>query len=151
MMQVAFAGTGVRVVDSVTNVIPKGEPDVVRQAWKLHFDHVRHSLYRGIYQGWDLHPAQFPARYAAVYSFFLEGLEPVSQRLRNFIERATQATMVGEVFDDAATGQGMLNYFLQAIGCGAIPESDVPALTALSVDELRSASFARIVAGRSAR
>ena len=148
MMQVAFAGTGVRVVDSVTNIIPKGDRETVHHAWRVHADHVRHSLRRGIYQGWDLHPAQIPARYAAVYGYFLEALEPASQRLKNFIERATQATMVGEVFDDAATGQGMLNYFLQAVACGAIPESDVPLRTGLTVDELRSASFAAIVAGR---
>ena len=34
-----------------------------------------HSLCNGLYQGWDLHPAQFPTRYAAVYCFFLEGYD----------------------------------------------------------------------------
>ena len=87
----------------------------VHQAWKLHFEHIRHSLVNGFYQGWDLHPAQLVTRYAAVYSFFLESLDPASERLRNFIEKAAQATLVGEVFDDAATGQGLLNYFLRAI------------------------------------
>ncbi len=148
MMQVAFAGTGIRVVDSVTNVIPKGGRETVHRGWRIHADHVRHSLARGIYQGWDLHPAQVPARYGAVYSFFLEGLEPASQRLKNFIESATQATMAGEVFDDAATGQGMLNFFLQAIDCGALPAEDIPGLTGLSMEEVRTGSFARIVAGR---
>ncbi|HEX8905816.1 MAG TPA: hypothetical protein VF771_13280, partial [Longimicrobiaceae bacterium] len=33
-------------------------------------------------------------------------------RLRNFVDKAAQATLVGDVFDDAATGQGLLNYFL---------------------------------------
>ncbi len=33
--------------------------------------------------------------------------------------------MVSGVFDDAATGQGLLNYFLRAVDCGAIPESSV--------------------------
>jgi hypothetical protein len=55
---------------------------------------------------------------------------------------------VGDIFDDAATGQGLLNYFLRAINCGAIPESDAPRLTGLSLEELRSASFAKILDGR---
>ncbi len=151
MMQIAFAGTGVCIVDSVTNLIPKGDRAIVHHAWRVHAAHVRHSLERGIYQGWDLHPAQIPARLGAVYAFFLEGLEPVSLRLKSFIERATQATMTGNVFDDAATGQGMLNFFLRAVGCGALSESEVPARTGLSLDEIRSGSFARIVTARSER
>jgi citrate lyase beta subunit len=149
-MQVAFAGTGIRIVDSVTNLIPKGGREMVHHAWRVHADNVRHSLVRGIYQGWDLHPAQIPARFGAVYAFFLEGLDAASQRLKTFIERATQATLAGNVFDDAATGQGMLNFFLQAVSCGALDESEVPARTGLSADELRSAAFPLIVARRSA-
>ena len=83
-----------------------------------------------------------------IYSFFLEGLEAASERLRNFIAKAAQATIVGDVFDDAATGQGLLNYFLRAINCGAIPEADAPELTGLSLEELRSASFVKILNGR---
>jgi len=149
MMQVAFAVTGIRIVDSVTNLIPKGDRDTVHHAWRIHAGHVRHSLVRGIYQGWDLHPSQIPARLGAVYAFFLEELDAVSVRLKTFIERATQATMAGNVFDDAATGQGMLNFFLQAAGCGALDQADIPARTGLSIDELRSGSFAAIVDGRS--
>ncbi len=78
----------------------------------------------GFYQGWDLHPAQLPTRYAAVYAFFLEGLDAASDRLTNFVTKAAQATLVGEVFDDAATGQGLLNYFLRAMNCGAITERE---------------------------
>ena len=94
----------------------------MHRAWRLHSEHVRHSLVTGFYQGWDLHPAQLPSRYAAVYAFFLEGLDAASERLRNFVEKAAQATLVGDVFDDAATGQGLLNYFLRAMNCGAITE-----------------------------
>ena len=96
----------------------------VHRAWRLHAAHIRHSLVGGFYQGWDLHPAQLPTRYAAVYAFFLEGLEPASERLRNFVAKAAQATLVGEVFDDAATGQGLLNYFLRAMNCGAMTEAE---------------------------
>ncbi|HXM76232.1 MAG TPA: phosphoenolpyruvate kinase, partial [Thermoanaerobaculia bacterium] len=117
-------------------------------AWKLHYEHVRHSLVGGIYQGWDLHPAQLPTRYAALYAFFLEGLPAASARLKNFVEKAGQATLVGEVFDDAATGQGLLNYFLRAVSCGAITEEEAVAKSGLTVDELRGRSFLRILKGR---
>ncbi|HEX3100342.1 MAG TPA: hypothetical protein VHQ01_01045, partial [Pyrinomonadaceae bacterium] len=123
---------------------------VVHRAWKLHYDHCRHSLANGFYQGWDLHPAQLPTRYAAVYAFFLEGLDAASERLRNFVEKAARATLVGDVFDDAATGQGLLNYFLRAINCGAITEDEALARTSLTLAELRSGSFEAILAARSA-
>src|SRR5262249_55487787 len=87
--------------------------------------------------------------YAAVYSFFLESLPAATERLRNFIEKAGQATLVGDVFDDAATGQGLLNYFLRGMNCGAITEGEALA-TGLTVDELRSRSFVRILRARRA-
>ncbi|MGB9244721.1 MAG: hypothetical protein WCC03_15325 [Candidatus Acidiferrales bacterium] len=166
VMQVALAGTGVWLSDGATNILPvakhragaDGAPLTPRQAaenrsavhsaWKLHFDDIQHSLTNGYYQGWDLHPAQLPTRYAAVYSFFLSGLDSAAQRLRNFIEKAAQATLVGEVFDDAATGQGLLNYFLRAINCGAITVEEAQSLTSLTLPELRSASFVKIFDGR---
>jgi len=133
------------LADGATNVLPI--PPEVHRGWKLHYANVRHALYNGFYQGWDLHPAQIPARLVAVYAFFLEGLGEASERLRNFIDKAAQATRVGAIFDDAATGQGLLNYFLRALRCGAIAESDIPALTGLTVAELGSA-FDRILADR---
>ncbi len=166
VMQVAFAGTGIWLSDGATNILPvplhhsaKGglqltqkqaeeNRNAVHHAWKLHFDHIHHSLVNGCYQGWDLHPAQLVTRYAAVYSLFLESLDAASERLRNFIAKAAQATLVGEVFDDAATGQGLLNYFLRAINCGAIIADEAQALTGLSEAELRSASFVKILDGR---
>jgi len=120
----------------------------VHRAWRLHADHVRHSLVTGFYQGWDLHPAQFPTRYAALYAFFLEGLDAASARLRNFVQKAAQATLVGEVFDDAATGQGLLNYFLRAMNCGAITEQEAVDRSGLTIDELRGRSFVRILQNR---
>ncbi len=86
-MQVAYAGTGIWLSDGATNILPVpvhhgGTPaspltagqiednprKTVHHAWKLHFEHIRHSLVNGFYQGWDLHPAQLVTRYAAVYS-----------------------------------------------------------------------------------
>ena len=162
MMQVAFGGTGIWLSDGATNIMPiaphrgdnlteaqKAENmEVVHRAWKLHYDHCRHSLANAYYQGWDLHPAQLPTRYAAVFTFFLEGLDAASERLSNFVEKAAQATLVGDVFDDAATGQGLLNYFLRAINCGAVTEQEALELTSLTLDELRSGSFVKILKNR---
>lgn len=166
MMQVSFAGTGIWLSDGATNIMPvaphrfveggsalsqeqiEENRAVVHRAWKLHFDHIQHSLTTGFYQGWDLHPAQLPTRYAAVYSFFLESLQAASERLKNFVEKAAKATLVGDVFDDAATGQGLLNYFLRAINCGAITEEEALELSGLTLQELRSASFVKILKNR---
>jgi hypothetical protein len=120
----------------------------VHRAWKLHYDDTRHSLEGGYYQGWDLHPAQLPSRYAAVFTFFLEGLDAAAQRLRNFLAKAAQATLVGDVFDDAATGQGLLNYFLRGVTSGAIPQAEAAAMTGLTLEELAGRSFVRILTNR---
>jgi citrate lyase beta subunit len=145
VMQVSLAGTGIWLSDGATNIMPIGPREVVHRAWRTHAEHVRHSLVHGFYQGWDLHPAQLPTRYAAVYAFFLEGLDAASDRLRNFVEKAAQATLVGDVFDDAATGQGLLNYFLRAMNCGAVTEEEAVEKSGLTVAELRSRSFAQIL------
>lgn len=163
MMQVSFSGTGVWLSDGATNIMPvaphrfvEGGPPltleqieenraVVHRAWKLHYNHIQHSLENAFYQGWDLHPAQLPTRYAAVYAFFLESLDAASERLKNFVEKAAKATLVGDVFDDAATGQGLLNYFLRAINCGAVTEEEAVELSGLTIAELRSGSFVKIL------
>jgi citrate lyase beta subunit len=164
MMQVALGGTGVRLSDGATNILPVGphrptdgnlltdsqleeNKMVVHNAWRLNFNNVFHSLKHGYYQGWDLHPSHLPLRYAAVYSFFLEGLSSTSIRLKSFMGKAAQATLIGDVFDDAATGQALLNYFLQGISCGAILEKDVEK-TGLTLDEIRTRSFKNILEGR---
>jgi len=160
-MKVSFAGTGIFLSDGATNIMPiaphKGKDltdeqkrdnkAAVHAAWRLHADDIRHSLVNGFYQGWDLHPGQLPSRYGAVYAFFLDGLVAASERLGNFVNKAAQATLVGDVFDDAATGQGLLNYFLRGIACGAVTEDEALA-TGLSLDEIRSKSFVRIMASR---
>jgi citrate lyase beta subunit len=166
VMQVALAGTSIWLSDGANNVLPLaphrqpagGPPltaaqrdenrEAVHRAWRVHARHVRHALVSGFYQGWDLHPAQLPARYAAVYAFFLEGIDAASARLRNFVEKAAQATRVGNVFDDAATGQGLLNYFLRALNCGALTEEEAADLSGLTIEELRGRSFVKIAANR---
>ncbi|MEO6420738.1 MAG: phosphoenolpyruvate kinase, partial [Polyangiaceae bacterium] len=150
VMQVTLGGTGIQLSDGATNIMPVGATRVVHDAWRLHASDVRHSLETGYYQGWDLHPAQLPSRYAAVYAFFLEGLAPASERLKNFIAKAAQATLVGDVFDDAATGQGLLNYFLRGITCGAITEEEALA-TGLTIAEIRGRSFTKMMEERRAK
>jgi hypothetical protein len=161
-MQVSLAGTGVWLSDGSTTVMPvplhRGENLTSAQlaanrasvhgAWKLHFDDVTHSLVGGFYQGWDLHPAQLVTRYAALYAFFLEGIDAAAARLSNFVNKAAQATLVGDVFDDAATGQGLLNFFLRGINSAAITEDDAVAMTGLTVDEFRGRSFVKILRNR---
>lgn len=165
MMKVAYGGQPIWLSDGATNVMPvgphreaKGGPkltetqqrenaEVVHRAWRLAFGHIRHSLRNAFYQGWDLHPAQLPVRYGACYSFFLDGLEPATDRLKSFIDKAAQATLLGDVFDDAATGQGLLNYFLRAINCGAITSQEMMA-TGLTLEEIQSRSFLKILEGR---
>jgi hypothetical protein len=165
VMQVALAGTGVWLSDGATGIMPvpmhrpaEGQSltreeihqnrQSVHRAWALHYADVRHSLETAFYQGWDLHPAQLPTRYAAVFAFFLEGLDAAAERLRNFLAKAAQATLVGDVFDDAATGQGLLNYFLRAINSGAVSEAEAMRLTGLTAEDFQSRSFTRILQRR---
>ncbi|HEY0512031.1 MAG TPA: aldolase/citrate lyase family protein, partial [Thermoanaerobaculia bacterium] len=165
-MQAALAGTGIRLSDGATNILPlppfraarDGPPltpgqiewnrRTVHGAWKLHYENVWTALVLGFYQGWDLHPAQLVPRYAAVYAFFQEGVDPVSERLRNFVDEAARATRVREVFDDAATGQGLLNFFLRAVHSGAISEEEALARSGLTLEELRGKSFGKILESR---
>lgn len=163
MTKVALAGTGIFLSDGATNVMPIGphkgdnltqaqieeNTAVVHRAWKLCFGHSTHSLRNGFYQGWDLNPAQLPMRYAAVYTFFLESYEDAAARLFHFVNKAAQATLSGDIFDDAATGQGLLNYFLRAMNSGAISEEEA-LVTGLTLDEIHSRSFYRILKGRRA-
>ena len=161
MTKVALAHTGIWLSDGATNTMPIGphrgdhltkeqmqeNMDTVHRAWRKGYDHIRHSLWNGFYQGWDLNPAQFPMRYAAVFAFFLESYDDAVERLKTFVEKAARATLIGDVFDDAATGQGLLNYFLRALNSGAITEEEV-LVTGLTLDEIRGRSFKRILENR---
>jgi citrate lyase beta subunit len=161
MTKVALGGTGIFLSDGATNVIPvaphRGEKLTSKQikenqrsvhnAWRTGYNHTMHSLINGFYQGWDLNPAQLPMRYAATYNFFLSSMDDATHRLKIFVERAAISTLTGDIFDDAATGQGLLNFFLRAMNCGAISEEEATA-TGLRIDEIRSRSFYKILQGR---
>ena len=47
----------------------------------------------------------------------------------------------------AATGQGLINFFLRGIACGALTEDEARA-AGLTLDELRTRSFLEILQGR---
>ena len=143
MMQVALAQTGITLCDGSSNLLPIAPH--VHEAWKTHFGDVTHSLKNGYYQGWDLHPAQLPTRYAAVYAFYLSALPAATLRLKRFFDKATKA---GAAFDDAATGQALVNFFARALSSGAIT-IDEAIQTGLRESELKGQSFQQILASRS--
>jgi len=161
MTKVALGGTGIFLSDGATNVMPvaphRGDDlteeqleenrQSVHNAWRIGYNHTMHSLINGFYQGWDLNPAQLPMRYAATYNFFLSSYDDAVFRLRTFVDRAAISTLTGDIFDDAATGQGLLNFFLKAMNCGAISEEEALA-TGLTIEEIRSRSFYKILQGR---
>ncbi len=166
VMQVALAGTGVSVSDGAVTLMPvpphragaggtltpvqvQANRTAVHRAWRMHYEGVRRALREAYYQGWDLHPAQLPTRHAAVIAFFLEGREEATDRLKRFVEKSAQATLIGAVMDDAATGQGLLNFFLRGLACGALTETEALA-TGLTLAELRGRSFVKILKGRRA-
>jgi len=162
MMQIALAPLNIRLCDSVTIEIPvavcKGEDltkeqrkenfRVVHNAWRKHFNNVTYSLINGFYQSWDLHPAQLAARYAAVYSFFLESKDEQGKRLKSFIEKATQANLTGNTFDDEASANGLLNFFAHGLSCGALSEKEITEAAGLTIEELMAASFAKVLESR---
>ncbi|MCC2276087.1 aldolase [Streptomyces sp. ET3-23] len=132
VMQVAAAGTGVRLSDGSTNVLPVGTTERVHEAWRLHHRLVRRSLARAYHQGWDMHPAHLPTRYAAVYSFYREGAGQVVSRLAAYIAGSTGAG----VLDEPATARALGSHLLRGRDCGAIDESEVAAPAWADIERL---------------
>ncbi|GLZ43006.1 aldolase [Actinokineospora sp. NBRC 105648] len=128
-MQVGAAGTGVRLSDGSTNVLPVGE--AVAHGWRTHYRLVRRSLDNGFYQGWDLHPAQLVTRYAAVYAHHLESAAANGQRLASYLARTT-----GTVLDEPATAAALALSLRRAIDCGALSAEEVTRHSGLTRDEL---------------
>ena len=124
VMQAAAAGTGVRLSDGSTNVIPVGSPEAVESAWALHHRLVRRSLERGYYQGWDLHPAQLPTRYGATIGFYRDGLEAAAGRLSAYLG----ARADGGVMDEPATARALADFLLRALDCGATDRAELAGL-----------------------
>jgi len=144
-MQVALAGTGVRISDGSTAILPVEPLERMYDAWRLHHGDVKHALKMGIYSGWDLHPAQLVSRYAAVYAFYLTGLEAASRRLATFLETVARGDAPRDVADDVATGQALLNFLLRAIACGAADRAEMAGLTGLRAELLDGRPFRRVL------
>jgi citrate lyase beta subunit len=118
LMQVAAAGTGVRLSDGSTNRLPVG--DQLVSGWQEHLRLVRRSLQRGFYQGWDLHPAQLPSRFAATYAFFREGFPAAADRLKTYVARSESA-----VLDEPATARALSDFVVRGLDCGALDQAEV--------------------------
>jgi citrate lyase beta subunit len=137
VMQLAVAGTGIRLSDGSTNIIPVG--DAVEDAWKLHGRLVRRSLENGYYQGWDLHAAQLPSRFSASYAFYREGLPAAALRLRNYVERTE-----GGVMDEPATARALAGFVLRGVQCGAVGTDEVKALAGVELSQLTALAHPRL-------
>jgi hypothetical protein len=167
LLQIAVAGTGIRLSDGATTVMPvpphkaaagkaltpeqeRSNRETVHAAWKLHWDNIHHSFRNGYLEGWDLNPAQLPVRWAAMNHFYLSQLDDATERLRVFVEEATHATLTkGAQFDDLATAEGCKNFFKQGLACGALTEAEAKA-TGCTLEEINTKSFREIAAARAA-
>lgn len=138
VMQVAVAGTGVRLSDGSTNVLPVGEPEQVCAAWRGHARLVTRSLERAYYQGWDLHPAQLASRFVASYAFFRTGLDDVSRRLRDYVEHRQ-----GAVLDEPATARALAGFLLRGVQARAVTPQELTRRTGLDENALAELAHPR--------
>ncbi|MEU6370429.1 aldolase/citrate lyase family protein [Streptomyces sp. NPDC046931] len=138
VMQVAAAGTGVRVCDGSTNVLPVGPSEKVHEAWRLHYRLTRRALARAYHQGWDMHPGHLPTRYAAVFAFYREGFEQAAARLVRYVGRAG-----GDVMDEPATAKALSGYLLRGLDCGALDTAEVARATGLTRADLEGFAMPR--------
>lgn len=133
VMQVAVAGTGVRLSDGSTNILPLGSDENITSAWKLHSSLVKRSLERGYYQGWDLHPAQLPSRFAATYLFYRQGFGPAASRLHNYAYQ-----LESSVLDEPATVRALARFMQRGLLCGAIGPRELEDRTRVSSQQLEA-------------
>lgn len=131
VMQVAAAGTGVRLCDGSTNVLPVGSREEVRAAWALHGRLVRRSLVRGFPQGWDLHPGHLPSRFVTGFAHHRETFPATAARLRAYRERTGSGFL-----DEPATARAMAGQLLRGLRCGAVDADELEAATGAPVDAL---------------
>ena len=131
VMQVAASGTGVRLSDGSTNVMPVGSPDQVRAAVQLHAGLVTRSLRAAYYQGWDMHPGHLVSRYLATYAFYREGLPAAAARLHAYLNKQS-----GGVVDEPATAQALAAFLMRGVHCGAIEDAEVLEMAGVRRDTL---------------
>lgn len=120
-MLMAYSGTGVDVVDGPTKILPIGEDrEAVLSAWSQHRHEILGGLSEGLYQGWDLHPAQLVSRYATLYEFYATQAPLLQARIDNYERAEQQAVAHQRQFDDASTVRGLRDFIARARNCGAI-------------------------------
>lgn len=162
MMLANLSPLGVRLSDSVTTTLPvaihkKGRLNKsqlaenrrsIHNGWHVHFENVTGSMRTGFFQSWDLHPNQLPARYAAVFAYFIANRDRVAARLNQFLARSTQAIVTGNTFDDAASAEGVLNFFRRGLDCGAFDAKDIKTLLGITANQLTTLSFSDLAVDR---
>ncbi|HEY7044967.1 MAG TPA: aldolase, partial [Nocardioidaceae bacterium] len=121
-----------------TNILPVGDPDNVATAWKLHARLVRRHLERGIYQGWDMHPAQLVTRFLATYAFYRGAFVPAATRLRNYVHRLDSTVM-----DEPATARALASVIHRGSVCGALTVDEIETATDLSMSTVRDIALGR--------
>lgn len=131
VMQLAVAGTGVHLSDGSTNIVPVGDPEQVRSAWRLHFGLVGRALRRGFYQGWDMHPGHLPTRYLATFAFYRQGFSRAARRLGDYVSRTGSG-----VLDEPATARALARFLQRGQACGAVEESELIAGAHLDTAQL---------------
>ncbi|WP_131785133.1 DUF6986 family protein [Protofrankia symbiont of Coriaria ruscifolia] len=139
LMQLAAAGTGVRVADGSCNLLPVGDRAAVHAGWRRHAELIRRAWMRGLYQGWDLHPAQLVSRHATVAACLLTGLPTALARLSRWAGTAAgpdddpsaafspPATRVsgspGPVADEPATARALAGHVRRALDAGLLDDT----------------------------
>lgn len=131
VMQVVSAGTGVRLSDGSTNVLPLGEEGQVAAAWRLHAGLVRRALEHGFYQGWDLHAHQLPTRYIATFAFYRTGWEQAADRLGTYLGGGESA-----ILDEPATARALARFLQRGLLCGAIDAQELQSRAGLQIAQV---------------
>ncbi len=124
LLTVACGGRGLTLSAGSTNVLPVG--DQVHAAWRRSAADIEHILQRGYPHGWDLHPAQLPIRFAAVYRHYLAGMEHVLERLSGYLAAGGAATDGAATLDDAPTAAALWAFVRRATACGAVDPDTLP-------------------------
>lgn len=114
LMQVTAAGTSVRVSDGATIRMPVGSDNDIIDALRHHSFIVSNALERGLYQGWDMHPAHLITRFATVFAFYLDGFDEAADRIRRYFHTPETSA------DEPASIRALAAHISRALLCGAV-------------------------------
>lgn len=147
IMHLVLSPMNIGLSDSIVpprELSPGADTHLIHRAWREHFNSVTHSMIGGFYQGLDPDPRLLPARYAAIYSFFMEATGEQGKRFQQFAHEAA----AGRGSGDEGHAQRLLNFFYRALDCGALTQLEVSEATGLTREELALDSFSEIVRRR---